>query len=229
MLNEQADGGERTGAFTEALADLKRRGSLILVAGSSQRGLDAACERLLGSSAGPPRQRLYVVGDRAESHHRPLSAPAAGAGRAHSIQYHSESGTRSATATSVNGGSEYPVPTEHVEGDLGELQTAIESATDLLASSGLEAAELRICLDSIDVLLADHDSEAVFSLVHSLSGLVAETRGMCHVHFPAALENDAVQELAPLFDAILEVRDRATLQQRWHVREPDLKTDWLEL
>ena len=40
-------------------------------------------------------------------------------------------------------------------------------------------------------------------------------------------DDETVQLVAPLFDAVIEVRGGNN--QRWHLREPEITTDWLRL
>jgi hypothetical protein len=53
---------------------------------------------------------------------------------------------------------------------------------------------------------------------------------MAHYHLAAGRRDDVVVELAPAFDAVIELRiDDDRPEQRWHVPDRDLHTDWLPL
>jgi hypothetical protein len=51
---------------------------------------------------------------------------------------------------------------------------------------------------------------------------------MAHYHLPVADDAEVVQELSPLFDARVELRqtDGDVPEQRWHVPAYDEATNW---
>ncbi|MFB6136471.1 MAG: hypothetical protein ABEJ04_06895 [Halobacteriaceae archaeon] len=206
--------GEEAAAFADALAALKQRGCMLLVAGVGHEALDVACDRLLGED-GPGRRRLHVT---------------TGAGQAHAgdrvVAYRTHQ--RSAATPDV-GGPVTTGPDRVVEGDLGALQSAVEEEIRAMdeAADGLDPAELRVCIDGVEALLAAHDEARVFQFLHSTAGVVKEVRGMGHAHVLAPFDDENVALFQPLFDAVIEVRSGA--QQRWHLRDPELRTDWLAL
>lgn len=229
---------EQATTLTQVLSGLKRRGSVLLLAGPAQHGaISTACRRLLGT---PPdtRRRLFVsTGDAHADDHgiESLTGPEFDAARA--ICY--ETKTRSAAATAPGGACEAApgpsidsrVASRTVGGSLGGLLEAIVEDVEALddQADGLEPAELRVCLDSVDALLATHDEEAVFRFLHLLSGVARRYRAMCHVHLPADVDTRAVALLEPTADAVVEVRNAGSHQQRWHVPDAELTTDWLLL
>lgn len=214
MSETNRGGGRSADAFAEALADLKERGSMLLLTGSNPDVVGTTCDRLLGERGPEPRQRLFVLTDRSPTHTRSVEAT-------RTITY--GLAVRSAAASSMATGG----PGRVVEGDLDDLGAAVaEAVADVeRESGGLDPAELRICLDSAGGLLATHDRESLFGFLDRLSEAARESRGMCHVHLPADFEAEGTRLLASRFDAVIETRDDG--RERWHLREPDLTTDWL--
>lgn len=208
-------------AFADALEDLKRRGCMLLVASEDRSAASAACERLLGESeSARGRGRLFVRAGGAGA-----SADLVGRGdEARVVRYRADA--RSVTASQSGSGAGPAPPDQTVAGDLADLHEAIEEATAAL-ENGYEPGHLRVCLDGLDALVADHDRDAVFRFLHVLSATVRERRAMFHVHLPAAYDDPTVRTLAPLFDAVIEAR--AGPQQRWHLRDPEITTEWLPL
>lgn len=232
---------EQATTLTQVLSGLKRRGSTLLLAGPPQRGaVSTACRRLLGDRSGTRRRLFVLTGDSVADHHgvEALSGPEREAAQVVSYATRTRSAAAAAApddATPDGPGidAELPtgVPTRSVEGGLGDLLAAVADAAAELddQADGLEPSELRVCLDSLDSLLATHDEEAVFRFLHLLSGIVRDHRAMCHVHLPAEVESRAVALLEPTCDAVVEVRDVGGPQQRWHVPDAELETDWLLL
>lgn len=213
---------EDSETFANALAAMKRDGSVLLTTGAGVDTLRAACQRLLGDAATSPRRRLFVLTEPVGPDH-----PACHSGpgdHVRTVSYRTE--TRSATAAETGATTR---PDRVVTGDLADLYTAIEAevTTAERNARNLEPAQLRLCLDSLDTLVAAHGQEETFTFLHELGGLVRDADGMAHVHLPAAIDDDVVGVLTPLFDAIIEVREGP--QQRWHLREPEFTTDWLSL
>lgn len=212
--------GADPGTFADALADLKRQGSMLLVAGTASTAAQSACGYLLGDPSADPRRRLYVeVGTGSR-----IARPDPGV-PSRRVRY--PVAARSAVAA---GSGTTSRPDRVVDGDLADLQAAVEDAVDALGGDGLGPAELRVCLDAADGLLATHGEEATFAFLHALRGLVRGVDGMGHVHLPVPYEDEAVAVLTPVFDAVIEVRqDGGEPKQRWHVRDADFTTDWLSL
>lgn len=212
-------------AFSEFLARLKRRGSMLLVVGPAQHpALSRACSRLLGESA-DTRRPLFVHAAGSSDAHGAGSSPGARGERARTIRY--RTATRSA-ATADAGGRP---PARTVDGDLDDLLAATGTEIERVrADAGdLDPAELRVCVDSLDALLATHDEERVFRFVHGLSGSVRDADAMCHAHLPTSVDAEPVGRLRPVFDAVVEVRSVGRPQQRWHVPDEGFSTGWLSL
>lgn len=218
-----SDADAPAAAFSEFLAELKQRGSMLLLVGPAQHtALSRACSRLLGESA-DTRRPLFVRAGGSSCAHETAGSRSGEAAR--TIQY--RTATRSAAAAS--GANRLPART--VDGDLDALLAETQAEIDRVRgeSGSLDPAELRICVDSLDALLTTHDDERVFRFVHALSGSVRDAGAMCHVHLPAGVDAEPVESLEPLFDAIVEVRAVGRPQQRWRVPDEGFETGWLSL
>lgn len=204
--------------FADALADLKQRGSTLLLAGVDRAAREAACRRLLGDAGAAPRKRLFVHAGGEQTG----NVPTAGGESRHIIY---STTTRSAAASA---GSAVGAPSDRVvDGDLPALRTAIEEEMAALADPGMAPGTLRACIGDVDAIVAAHDLERVFTLLQGLDALAGEYGAMIHAHLPGRFDDETTQTLVPLFDAVVEVREGP--HQRWHLRDPDLTTDWLAL
>lgn len=233
--------------FSDALASLKRAGSNLLVTGAVPGEASAeSCRRMLGDDGGTDRQRLFVFTD-ADSEGVADRLPD-GHDCAHdgvTLIDHAES-SRGAAATSPGGPTLAETPESPSSPSLADRAVAVDcevDATDLVelgrtitetideiddAAGGLEPAELRLCLDSLLPLLESNPGEAVFRFLHVLTSQVRRRRGMAHYHLPIEPTAEQAHLLAPLFDAVVELRtENGTTQQRWHVHEAEITTDWL--
>lgn len=229
MAMESDSDTTETAAFTQALASLKRRGSNLLVVGAtSGQTHGEACNRLLGESSAN-RSRVFVSTDEhcgaADRHVHSdgdtlveYAATTRGAAAAQPSTAGPSGPSLSGTAT-----------TQTVD-DLPSLGTAVGEAIDAAGGDALAPAELRLCFDSLTPLLEEHDESTVFRFLHALTSEVRAVNGMGHYHLPVAFDNRMVRTLRPLFDAVVEVRSQGDRsQQRWHLSETDITTDWLDL
>ena len=219
----EPDPSDETVAFTSALARLKREGSNLLVVGaSSDAAHDEACDRFLGDEIGD-RRRTFVSTERGscvpEKVHRDADV----------INY--ESPTRSAAATT--GTTDGPeLPTDDGIAGLSELGSAIVDSIQSADADagGLEPAQFRLCLDSMRPLLEEHAERELFRFLHAVTNEVRAADGMGHYHLPVTYGSDTVRTLEPLFDAVVKVRSGPDgAQQRWHLRDVDVDSDWLPL
>lgn len=224
MRTDHGGGVPDSTTFAQTLSELKREGSSLLVVGqASDAAHEAACRRLLGVDGDEPRHRLFVLTDAADGCAAIPADPA-------------EGGTTTVVVQG-DGGRTSPVP-DHaslttVEGELlGQLGSTALGAVDELEADhdGFDPAEFRFCFDSVRPLLSDHRSETVFRLLHMLTSRVRQSDGMGHFHLRLDHENDYVRLLEPLFDAVVEVRSgEETIEQRWHLRDREVTSDWVEL
>lgn len=210
---EDAEGA----AFARTLSALKERGSNLLVVGTTyRRGHVAVCDRLLGS-ADVPRRRLLVRTD-GECGMVPPGDDARVVTVEQRTPWH-DPGVTSA-------GGDRPIP----EGDIESLErTTLEELSDLV-DSGVEAGELRLCVDSLRPLLVAHSESRVRRFVDSLGEHVDDADGIGHFHLPASNSDRYVSLLTPVVDAVVQVRTRqGESQQRWHVFDGAVDSGWLPL
>lgn len=223
---------EETTALVQELDELKQHGSNLLVVGSRMPAAHgAACRQFLGEATTQARRRLFVRSDPCSSAPERLptdSTDSPDSDRYSVIRY--DTASRSAAAATPQPST--PVSERHVEGDLGSLGVAIsEAITEFEAtSSGLAAAEFRLCFDSLTPLVSEYDSEPIFRFLNLLTSRVRSVDGMAHYHLGIERSNRTVAMLEPLFDAVIELRLREeTLYQRWYLRDSGLTTGWLQL
>ena len=236
-------------SFADALAEFKQRGSNLLVVGpSADRARAAVCRRLLGDADAGTRRRLFVETDGTVScldGYDGSISPGTTRLVTRATQTRSAraaGGTPAGSADSAVDAPGGPTHPDAVAGEIGHrhvtdsalsaLACAINDEIAALADHNdtLEPAELRLCLDSLTPLVADNDTVSVRRFLHTIAARVRSCRGMAHYHLAAGRRDDAVVDLAPAFDAVIELRvedDRP--EQRWHVPDRDLHTEWLPL
>lgn len=225
---ERRESSEAVVEFTQRLSKLKREGCNILLVGTE--ALSEGCVRLLGESEARPRRRLFVTTDAGSASVRAkLDSTGAHGSRNSAVVVDWDANTRSASA---HGSGGRDVRVETVEGDFKTLGTTIESVVDEFdeEAGGLAPSELRLCFDSLTPLVAEHELRSVSRFLLGLTEIVERADGMAHYHLPADYDDATVEMLAPLFDAVVEVRHaEESVQQRWHLSDPDITTDWLTL
>lgn len=241
----------RTGSqFADALAEFKQRGSNLLVVGPpSDCARAAICRRLLGDASAGTRRRLFVETDGTAScltdcdgpitpeTTRVVNCPTPTRGTSAAESTPSEAdGPTAGTDTPGNPTDPEAVPDDvgrrHVtEPALSTLACAVtDEITALAEQTGtLDPAELRLCFDSLTPLVADNDAVSVRRFLHAITARVRSCRGMAHYHLAAGRRDDVVADLASAFDAVIELRVDDRPEQRWHVSDRDLHTDWLPL
>lgn len=229
MRVEPGFGSDEAATFTRALASMKRRGSNILVVGACDTDPQVvACRRLLGDA--PQRRRLFVFTHDGHGVEERLAPAERDASTVRVVDCAST--TRSTAAGATPATPDAAVPrTDAPLDDLATLGREIGAAIDRFDAErgGLDPAELRVCVDSLCPLLAEHDDRQVFRFLHALTSDVRRVCGMGHYHLPVTYGADAVSLLAPLFDAVVEVRARPDPEQRWHLPDHEFTTDWLSL
>jgi len=109
-----------------------------------------------------------------------------------------------------------------------ELLSAIETHND--RNGGFAPAELRLGLDSVELLRMDDDLVSVTEFLRGITAFVRGVNGMAHYHLRLPDDDPLVAELSPLFDARIELRRRpGRAEQRWHVPTLEKVTHWVEL
>lgn len=232
MFPRTGSGSESNdGRFTAELSQLKRRGANVLVVGSVRANHRRdVCRRLLGWTSDRPRRRVLVSTTSDDTAH-----PVGGDDwRTRTVTYTAHA--RSATASESSQNATAPVApatgNSSTATTLTDIGIAISSAIEEFETDadGLAPAELRVGIDSLVPLLEEYETERVFKFVHLTSGRTRDADGMIHYHLPMERDSDVAAILEPLFDLVVELRDRNDrLQERWSIRDGDHTTGWISL
>ncbi|USZ71373.1 DUF7504 family protein [Natronosalvus halobius] len=237
-------------AFADELSRLKRRGASVLVTGvvqADQRQVIA--RRLLGTAPEEIRKRIVIstpgtefdidrLVDDVDSGNaeivsyqgtaRSVSAETAGtAGTTETAKTTEAAGTKTPSTPSTPG-AKAPVTTAETLGDVG---IAVSSAIERFERNGdLEPGVLRVGIDSLVPFLEEYGREAVFQYLHLLNGRTRAAGGIAHYHLPIERDSSTVSILTPLFDVVVELRERnGIVQERWSLTESDLSTGWVPI
>jgi hypothetical protein len=115
-------------------------------------------------------------------------------------------------------------------GRLDELEnTTLRTINQLeTMNDGFLPAELRVCFSMHLRLFSDYESEAVVSVIRSLTQRIDQSNGMGHFHLSTPFEQQFKSRLAPLFDAVVELDVKeGTPYQRWCLHRSDINSEWL--
>lgn len=220
--------------FRDALAELKAGGCNLLVTGEvDAKVTDAMSRRLLGA-ADQPRKRVVVLADRTTAdadRMLPNGVHADDAGVA--VVDHALS-TRGATAGDQPAADQPAAGPKPAGSEPNPERLRRKVSTTLVdvetAAGGFDPAELRLSLVTLRPLVDRYGVDAVERLLRGVRAHVAGVSGMAHYHLPLADDATPVAELAPLFDARIELRVQNGVgpEQRWHL--PELGTSpWIRL
>lgn len=219
--------------FATHLSELKERGSALLVVGELPRDCYSAhCHGMLGDPTAGTRCRLLIDTDANRgTSSRGEDGPSASSGRVATRRILSTFDSRSTAAASATARESELV--RHVEeSNLSNLGIAISEEIDEFETrrGELEPAELRVCFDSLRPLVEEYGEGSVFRFLHVLAGRIRSASGMGHFHLPVPFDDELTKTFADIFDAVIELRRRDDeLVQRWHLRNPDITSDWLSV
>lgn len=225
MRTEHGGGVPESTTFAQALDELKREGSNLLLVGETTPEAHAAASRRLLGEESAARRRLFVF--------------TKGADVGADLPADTDPGSTRVVSQRIDGGTATP---HGWPDDVAETAVDPQMLTPLAMNvvgaiedfdeevGGLEPAELRLCFDSVTSLLRDHQSENVFRLLHLVTSSVRTVNGMGHFHLLLDRDNDYVRLLEPMFDAVVELRvEDGTTQQRWHLRDREVTSEWMSL
>lgn len=201
-----------TAVLPAALAGIKRQGGSLLVVGDSD-GQCTVCKRLSGDS-GEDRQHVVVHSDSDGQDCQWLPDTDSVVAIDASQESADSSASRAETIPPVR---------------LSALSDEIAATVDRQAAAGLDPAELRVCLGSLDSLRETSDIERVALYLDSILDRVQRTNGMIHAHIDAAPESPPVRRLTPLFDAVIEASTDDEPRQRWHLTDRNRTSCWIPL
>lgn len=214
----------------EALSELKRRGCASLVVGSvPYESYVRVSRRMLGVDGDRSRRRLLVVPETDRETAIQRLRETGRLDRTHAAVI-ACNGTARGVAAGATPGEDRP-PIRRIGGSLDELGVAITDVIDRFdGGRGFAPSELRVGIDPLPDHLSAYDTPAAFGFLHALTNQVRRADGMGHVRLALDPDDAAVRTIAPLFDALLELRlDGCRLEQRWHLRDHDLVSDWMEI
>lgn len=219
--------GDETDEFASRLRELKANGSATLVVGSGAKEEHVAlCRKFLGDDTAGARHRLLVFtnGTFAIDERIPNGLGA------HDTRVITASTTRS---TSISASETADVNIINL-GDvsLGDIGVAIvEGAKAIEQRHGpLEPTELRVGIDSLAPLLDAYSERAVFHFLVLATTIFHRFDALGHVHLPVDRTAYMARLLAPLFNAVVEVRVRGDdTQQRWSLDGGAVTSSWIPL
>ncbi|WP_158057944.1 DUF7504 family protein [Halorussus halophilus] len=240
--DREADPPDEYADFLSVLHELKSTGCNLLVVGDVTDYLyTKASSRLLGD-ADITRYRLLAVTDAttqsiadrlpgANETPRPLPETTqiinhAGAPRSVTTA------TNESTPRNLAGIPEISVADPELRGLQRTLIEQMDEFADQAEPSGLNPTELRVGIDSLDSLFEQHDEDVVLQALGWIGQAVTKYDGMAHYILRENYTSERVQALAGDMDAIIEIRSvdpvehEHEAEQRWHVPERELTTDW---
>lgn len=216
-------------AVEPSLAVLKRSGAALLVVGSiPEQGFDRAAATLLGDPD-EARHPVFVLHGRGlETAQRRLSMadmpPAAGTVLDHRTTARGASATTTARIQSNDQEPEV-VP---VTGGIRALPEAIRETIE--NTRAVSPGELRICVDSLRSMVDSSGLETTRDALTSICRVVREHQGIGTFLFPIEADSEAVETLAPSFDAVVAVRTgEAGVEQQWRLTTTGHETPWFPL
>lgn len=229
--------------FFNVLNELKARGCTLLVVGDAPRSVfTRASSRLLGDETALRYRVLATtdatprsVADRlpeSDATPRPLAATTRILNHAGTPRSVTTGDTANALAEFA-GIEETHVADPKLRGLQSELTDAIEDAAR--RADGLQPADLRVGIDSLDPLLERYDEDVVERCLDVVGERVRDHDAMAHFVLPDGYDSDSVASLVPTVDAVIELRAVSLdgyghdAQQRWHVPERDITTEWTPL
>ena len=229
-------------SFGELLSKLKSNGCNILLAGDVPRELfTEASAKLLGADE-ELRYRVLAVTDATpdsvaerlpdpEVTPRPLTETTHVLNHAGTLRSIT-SATSARTPPKLAGITE----TRVVDPELDGLRSALFDAIDDFAVGGdrVYPGEIRVGIDSLEPLVEFYGTEQVRDCLGAIGQYVHTQDAMAHFTLPEPYESETVAELAAEVDAVVELRlaesaDSRTTEQRWHVPNRDIRTDWIPL
>lgn len=224
--NTTDDAGQGTPSFETALSGLDREGSNVLVVGAvPDSGTAAACRQLFGEP-GPDQRRLLVYardGD-LDVRRRLYTGPAGPRPGRFEVVRDVIPSRRAAVARSEPRAFETWVTSDRLSA-LG--RTVSDRLLQYDQEQDRSSVDIRVCFDSLAEILAEHETEPVFRFINMMIGQIRNVGGLGQFHLPIPRDSEQVSLLAGLFDAVVELRlVDGEYQQRWHLEDGDVVSDW---
>lgn len=211
-----------------ALQHHKTRGCSVLVAGDVP---DAVVDRQVADLLGrEPGSRLRVLGlvDRDVEVARARLRNTARGRRPATVVTAAEPARSAAANPGIDGGAA-ELDLRWTDGGIDAFEAELLDAIEDLARphAPLDAAVLRVCVDSLCPLVREYGVEPATEFVSTVTAAVRERRGMVHVVSQGASGDDLPEPLAAEHDVLVDLRvtERGT-EQRWRVPEFDVDIGW---
>lgn len=238
VLYREGGGGSVLSNITGRIEELQRDGCNILITGKvSEETITTATCRFLGA-ADEPRKRILALTDSSTQNIDERFPSTIGLGDPNVWLIDQRHGQRTVLSppgtTSPSTATVSPIPsTMRRETNLDGLRQDILDAIANFAvtTTALAPSELRLSVDSLNILLEENDLHEIETFVRIISAAVAEYAGMGHYFLSVASNTEEVQKILPYFDIEVELRKRDGLEpeQRWHLPDYDQKTQWFRL
>jgi hypothetical protein len=222
------DVGDR---FASELMRLKRRGCCVLITGSVSERVRAMQSRALFGGIEEYRQRVLALTDATPTEKAqylpdgltPESSDVTVLNYTDTVRDVTGVADPSSLQLSASPSSVW-TETTSVTG-LGA--TLSDSITETI-QSGLSPGELRIGVATLNALIAMDGLPATCAFIREVRADLRAAHGMGHVHFPGSPDTDALVALRSVVDIHLELREsqRYTPEQRWHLLDADITTNW---
>jgi hypothetical protein len=227
--------------FADELMRLKQRGCCVLVTGSVSERVRTVQSRALFGSITEHRQRVLALTDATPaitSEYLPD-----GLGPEHSDVTVLDYTETVRNVTGIDPSSLEPHPSIAPSDSRESTETGTENASviglgetlrDSIAETiqtDLSPGELRVGVATLNALIAMDGLPSTCAFVDAVRTDLLAANGMGHVHFPGSLDDDTLAALRPVVDIHLELRESQNNppEQRWHLLDADLTTNWIQL
>lgn len=207
------------GAFVQSLSHLDASGGVVLVVGPVG-GPDhrTACRGLSPAVSGAPSILVSTdgfCGEPGDDRERPRPTIAYTAPR------------RATSASASTAGIDDDPPAVAYCSTPAELAEAVATAVERETETGGTDTDVRVCLDSLSPLLAEHSEAEVADALGRVAASVRRVAGLAHAHLPLRHDHEIVSELAPACRCVLELdRSAEGMRHRWHFDQRRASTDW---
>lgn len=218
-------------AVAAALATLKRRGCNILIVGTVPEWVrDRMSAQLLGDDT-LDRVRLFALCDRnIATVHRRLKLAESDGSDTYVCTYTDDTTAGASSGRSRGADVHHPQPPSPSASTPATVSdTLSDTITDIdRERGGLAPAELRLCLDALDPLVATDAVSDPAANLQAVCEAVVDVGGMGHYILRTPATAPAVRAIQSCFDVTIELAvNDGVPRHRWHLHDTGEKTDWL--
>lgn len=216
-------------AVEPSLAVHKRSGAAFLLVGSvPERGFDRATATLLGDPDEPRSPMFVLHGRNRETATRRLSMTGISPTASTVIEHHAPARAASTASADVPDSTDRGPDVVPVSGGTRDL---LETARGTIEDATFHSpGELRLSVDSLGSMIDSSGLETTRDAVESVCRTVREQRGLGCFLLPGSPDDERVERLTPLFDAVIELRTEGDgVNQRWRLVGTGHETSWFPL